>query len=441
MLITVYEFCEAVTQNMNDLIDQLTAISGRGGPSEREAWENSLPKLSKALASAQLYNSDIKDTHLYLGHLTLEYKLPSASAWCDAILLGNNRKSPQVLIMELKDWDTSSDEPGVSETLILHNGKLHLHPSEQVKGYTLYCSRFHSAVLENSAAVNGCVYFTRKSPIKPYKVPPHDNLVREFPIFNLMDEERDNAFSKFISSQIAYQDEQFAKKFEDGIYKQDRNILIQVAQNMKRSQDKPFELIDEQRKGYYLVLKAIDESTKKKDTKQVIIIEGPPGSGKSALAANLWIESALQHNKYGNIVFVTTSSSQKSNWCEVFNRTSQSFSGEFMILPANQYNPGLSPALVKRFREFGHKMDTDDWEENLRIYTKSGRKYRTPDNHHFISIVDEAHALINPVGHNLGFPRGWCPQAGPQVFHIIRASKISVFLLDVKQSFIYMETS
>jgi len=388
MLITVNEFCQAVSQNMNDLIDQLTVISGRGGPGERRAWEYSLPKLSKALASAQLYNSDIKDTHLYLGHLTLEYKLPSASAWCDAILLGNNTKSPQVLIIELKDWDTSSDDPGVSESLILHKGKPYLHPSEQVKGYTLYCSRFHSAVLEDSAAVNGCVYFTRNSPIDPYKVPPHDNLVKEFPIFNLTDEDQNNAFSKFISSRIAYPDEQFAIKFEDGIYKQDRNILIQVAQNMKQSQDKPFELIDEQRKGYYLVLKAIDESTKQKNKKQVIIIEGPPGSGKSALAANLWIESALQYNEYGNIVFVTTSSSQKSNWSEVFNRTSQLFSGKFMILPANQYNPGLSPALVKRFREFGHKMDADNWEENLKIFTKNGHKYRTPDNQHFISIVD-----------------------------------------------------
>ena len=76
-------------------------------------------------------------------------------------------------------------------------------------------------------------------------------------------------------------------------------------------------------------------------------------------------------------------------------------------------------------------LDRNDRPESIGIGGRDASEY----------AVDEAHALINPVGHNLGFPRGWCPQVGPQVFHIIRASKISVFLLDCKQSFRDSETT
>jgi hypothetical protein len=58
------------------------------------------------------------------------------------------------------------------------------------------------------------------------------------------------------------------------------------------------------------------------------------------------------------------------------------------------------------------------------------------ENHHFISVVDEAHALLNPIspvfsGNKFG---GWCLQMGPQAYHVIRQSQISVFLMDGRQS-------
>ena len=65
------------------------------------------------------------------------------------------------------------------------------------------------------------------------------------------------------------------------------------------------------------------------------------------------------------------------------------------------------------------------------------------ENHHFVSIVDEAHALINPIaeGFCTNKTAGWCMQMGPQAYHIIRQSQVSVFFMDGKQSFRDNETT
>lgn len=123
MLWTVEDFCNAVDINLNALVDSLTEETGRSSPEERKAWSHSLVPLSKALASAQEAADGIGRAQIYLGNVALEYRLPSASAWCDAVLLGQDRAgAPQVVIIELKHWQTEQDKSGPEEGLIIHKG-------------------------------------------------------------------------------------------------------------------------------------------------------------------------------------------------------------------------------------------------------------------------------------------------------------------------------
>ena len=442
MLFTVQEFCEYVSNHLNDLIDELAALTGRSTPAEQLAWQRSLPALSKVFSLAQQVNADVGSMHLSLGHMSLEYKLPGASAWCDAILLGqNSHGKKQVVIIELKDWDTSNDDRGMREGLIMHRGQQTLHPSDQVKGYSLYCQRFHSVVIDHNAQVSGCVFFSRKANIKSHTAAPNHNLTKEYPVFDISHAE---ALAKYLCGRIDTADEAFAHDFKSGVYKQDRNILRQVAEAMAGSAAAPFELLDEQRKGFHLVQAAVDEHAHSDGEKKVIVVHGPPGSGKSALAANLWIHCARHHGDNGNIVFVTTSSSQKTNWQATFENTGRDRLAQGMVLPANQFNPGLSGQRVKKIKdEYGDAMDYQHWRECINRFNEvfPELESRSPDNVHFLSIVDEAHALINPEGHRIGFASGWCLQAGPQAYHIIRSSQISVFLLDSEQSYRDNETT
>jgi hypothetical protein len=62
---------------------------------------------------------------------------------------------------------------------------------------------------------------------------------------------------------------------------------------------------------------------------------------------------------------------------------------------------------------------------------RSGSK----DDEFLVSIVDEAHALINPEYVEGVGQFGFATAFGPQAYHIMRSSVISVFLMDVRQGF------
>jgi len=444
MIMSIDNFCSAVMSDMNGLIDNLILNTGRNSHQEIESWQKSLPKISEVLTSVSVHLPQFGKTHIYLGHMILEYKLPMASAWCDVVLIGNNSsQKPNIVIIENKHWDTSNDTVSDIGCFINHMGRREGHPSEQVKGYVEYCKCFHSAILKHSASVSGCVFFSNATSIDVYRQKPNENLIINYPVFSIKEEEFKNTFPKYIIDKISTPNELFAIDFEKGIYKQDRNMVTQVAKALKEksAHSKPFVLLDKQRDAYNYIIYKLSKLKKPKKEKHVFIIKGPYGSGKSALAANLWIDSAEKYSDQGNIVFVTTSSSQSSNWEKIFTDNAGIFTGGFMVQKANDFNPGLTPAKVKQIRANGFTMDTNNFIENLQAFRSEGNTYKVPDNNHFLSIVDESHALINPVDHTIGFSSGWCLQAGPQAYHIIRASEVSIFLLHEDQSFRDTETT
>lgn len=82
----------------------------------------------------------------------------------------NEENRKEVIIVELKNYlENPNDAPGSYEGLMIHKGSVIKHPADQVKGYTEYCRRFHSVVLDEGAEVNGCVYFTQPIDLKPYR--------------------------------------------------------------------------------------------------------------------------------------------------------------------------------------------------------------------------------------------------------------------------------
>ncbi len=463
MIYTVKEFCGLVSRDLSGFINQLHRIPRVVSDREVAAWDASFRQVSAVLSLAMSKSPQIANVHVSTSNMMLEYKLPSASAWCDLVLLGRDKANkPQVLIIELKNWlKNQNDTPAKSEGLILHHGVPHQHPADQVKGYTEYCRRFHSTVQEYKATVDGCVYFTQDINLDPYIIHPNDILTTEYPLFNV---EMNNGLADYITNRIAEGDHTFADKFSKGYYLQDRNILLQVAQNLKNSSASPFVLLDEQRRGFYLVQHILKGRLLDKK-KEVIVVQGPPGSGKSAVAVNIWFDSVLKYvkdRKAGkeahNVVFVTTSSSQSHNWKHTFEINGGVYGANKMILRANDFNPGMNGSNIKsyinKFRYINpnyvieaannsESLDRNYWRDYLQLMKDQDGGIKYKDNQHFLAVVDEAHALINPNPQKYASnkPAGWCVQMGPQVYHIIRASQVSIFFLDSKQSFRDNETT
>ncbi|MEN9666158.1 MAG: hypothetical protein RLZZ326_2521, partial [Planctomycetota bacterium] len=442
MLIEVREFCRRVEGDLAGLIDELQDLTGRYGQQERRAWERSLPRLSVILAHRQLAS-----LHLHLGEsagMAIEYRLPASSSWCDAVLLGRGPDAPSVVIIEMKDWNTAGDRPGPREALVEHHGSLVLHPSDQVRGYAEYCRLFHSAVLSDRASVSGCVYFTQTTDLNPYRDGTHATLAAHYPLFSNTPGDVEGGLVPFIVSRLTMPDRDFAERFEQGTYQQDRNLIHQVSTAIQKSASPAFVLLDEQRRGFEECMRAIDRllAVSDPDEKLAVIIEGPPGSGKSVIAAQLWAALAGDTRIKGPIVVTTTSACQQSNWKTLFKSTGTA-AAKGIVKGANAYNPGLHGKQVKADREAGASITVEGWRDNLEHHAAQGRRNRVPDNSFAVSIVDEAHALIDPTAPNAKGvpPSGWSMHAGPQAWHIIRASRVSIFLMDGEQSYRDNETT
>lgn len=440
MLLTVSDFQEEVHANLPSLVDELRAETGRGGREEAQAWQSSLPKLADALGDPSL-----QPLHLYLGghgYLSLEYQLPAAASWCDVVMLGRGPTGPSAIIVELKHWVTRGDTPGPIEGLIQHDGNLVLHPSDQVRGYTEYCRRFHSTVQDAGAHVSGCVLFTRDYAVGAYGQVPNDQLVQDYPCFTCAEPAIREQWAPYVAHILTSADEEFAQAFVKGRYRQDRGFVRQIGEQIRSRSSGPFELLDHQRRALALVRAQLESTVlgKSKPRKQVIVIEGPPGSGKTVLAARIW--SGLVTDPRlpdGAAVLTTTSTAQTSNWAKLFETEGGSRAAGGVVKRATSYVPVSTQTVGRLRKKLGKTVVSNpaDWRANIQLLRDRGIPFQDGacNEQYLVSVVDEAHALINPELPEGRGQFGFAPTLGPLAWHIIRCSTVSIFLLDGRQGF------
>lgn len=438
MLLQISTFRDRVNNDMPTLIRELQTVTRRKTPEEEKAWRASLPQVAKAFS-----HESFADLHLYFGSqgaLSLEYNLPASSSWADLVLLGRHDQKPSAVVVELKHWNTKGDVPGPYEGLMDRHGMHHNHPSNQVAGYTEYIQRFHSTVQSNDAVVHGCVLFTLDKFYHTYTLAPNANLTREYPCFSAQRDGDADRLIEYFRTRLTEPDPEFAVEFEEGTYKQNRGFVAQVGAQVLDSSKSPFVLLDNQRFAFAEVNAAVQMAIvgKKRPKKTVVIVKGPPGSGKSVVAAKVW--ASLVTNpalKDGNVVVATTSTAQKSNWDHLF-ELAGGRGAKGAIETANTYTPlttGEFGALRKKYPDAFAK--EEKWRDNMEMIRGMDVEFRSGsrDDTYLVSIVDEAHALINPEENDGRGQFGFTTAFGPQAYHIMRASVISVFFLDEQQGF------
>lgn len=120
--------------------------------------------------------------------------------------------------------------------------------------------------------------------------------------------------------------------------------MAQIGAQILNPESSAFELLDNQRTAFALCRAVVNDAlvaSKSPTTpKKVIIITGPPGSGKSAIAARLWASLVTDPDlPDGDVVFTTTSMSQNSNWSHLFDQASGQPAAGGVVRKATAYSP------------------------------------------------------------------------------------------------------
>ena len=380
---TVQEFKDVVLANqISDTLAQNYASQLRKKPatSEKRAWDVSLRVLKDSLDYSGLLQNKI----------VIEYRLPYSERRIDALLFGTGEDdNDRIILIELKQWSNDS----VSDSDIEGNVRVKeyhhpvAHPSLQVQGYVVDLIDFKETFREEPKIdLNGCVYcHNYNKTVNPVLYSEKFSAaLTSYPLFS---KEDSKIFGNYLKERLASGvGSEVYKRFALSRILPSKKLLDHTHEMINKHQI--FNLIDDQISAYNTILDRAKKQAKSKE-KSVIIVKGGPGTGKSVIALEVMGELSRKGN---NVIHATGSSA--------FTKTLRSIVGK-----------GYKNA-EKRFKFFY-------------AFTNS------QDNEYDVIISDEAHR-IRKNSNDWGVPFMYKSKT-PQVDDLIRAAKVSVFLIDEHQ--------
>ena len=346
---------------------------------EFNSWKNSMQYMRGVLSDNEIPGNT---------GIAIEYNIPPTGCRIDFMMSGYGKNKSNVVIVELKQWDKATEVEqmdGIYKVNTFTGGGLRdvNHPSYQAMTYANLIKDYNESVQLKDINIVPCAY------LHNYYFENDDTLLS-----NNYKEYTDKA--PLFGHNDVIKLRNFIKKYiEDG---DDGNILYEIdygrIKPSKMLQDslakmlkgnKEFYMIDNQKIIYeYALRNAIDTVSSNK--KNVMIVRGGPGTGKSVLAINLLVEL---NNRNMTCFYVTKNAA-----------------------PRNVFSAKLRGNYTQTY--INH------------LFQGSGNFIDEDSNKLDVLIVDEAHRLNAKSGmfQNKG---------ENQIKEIINASKFSIFFIDENQ--------
>lgn len=268
----------ALRDDIEDVVSrQYRSMTGHGvGPSEIQAWKHSLLEMSKVLG-----DDEIPDD----AGVAIEYQLPQSSKRIDFVITGEDSSArTKVIIVELKQWSESRRSEKDAIVWARRGGRAGEcegpHPSYQAWSYAAYLQDFNAAVQDGAMTLQPCAYLHNHPRDGEIDHPHYRAHLERAPLFLARERAKLQAF---IREHVRHGDRKGALyAIENGRIRPSKLLIDSVAGLL---QGKPeFVLIDDQKVAHESILQADARATQKK---QVVIVQGGPGTGKSVIAINL----------------------------------------------------------------------------------------------------------------------------------------------------------
>ncbi|HKT31160.1 MAG TPA: DNA/RNA helicase domain-containing protein [Gammaproteobacteria bacterium] len=247
--------------------------------SEREvlAWRNSMHYMAHLLADEQLP----ADSNVYI-----EYSIPLTNKRVDFILTGQDaERTDTAVLVELKQWsDVQLTKKDAIVRTTLGGALVETsHPSYQVWTYAALIRDFNEAVREEGISLVPCAYLHNLDQRDVIEAPFYAEHLKKAPVFISNDSAK---LAAFLKKNIRYGDaNKLMYHIENGKIRPSRSLADALVSMMKGNQE--FLMIDDQKLVFETALDIAYHA--RKSGKQVLIVEGGPGTGKSVVAINLLV--------------------------------------------------------------------------------------------------------------------------------------------------------
>ncbi|MFZ3591354.1 DNA/RNA helicase domain-containing protein [Bacillus sp. DJP31] len=366
-------------QLVNNICNNYTDKIGRINEREVRSWDNSMQYMYRVLSDREIPDN---------AGVAIEFKIPHTSRRVDFLITGSDQDSRQsVVIVELKQWGSIEKIEG-KEAIVrtaMNKGLVETtHPSYQAWSYAALIKDYNENAQKEDMGLYPCAYlhnYLNLGDNDPLTDPIYDYYIEQAPVFVKGDA---GNLRSFIKRYIKFGDnKEILYKIENGRIRPSKSLQDSLSSMLQGNQE--FIMIDDQKVVYETALQLANEALRT-NTKQVLVVEGGPGTGKSVLAVNLLVETT---NRSMVSQYVTKNAA-----------------------PRNIY----ATKLKQNFRK-GHI-------DNL--FKGSGSYINAPANEFDVLIIDEAHRLNEKSGlfSNLG---------ENQIKEVMNASKLSIFFIDERQ--------
>jgi len=349
-------------------------LYGNPGESQIRAWRNSLTALARVVGKVDLDASGVG----------VELRLPSNNRRIDASFVARDSSGdPHVVLVELKQWETAA--PSMNPDNVLVGGQEKLHPSAQVAAYADYLQAAHSAFTEHDFRLSACSYLHNMQACNSVGIRglEYAGVLHQAPMFTADDE---GLLTDYLFDRLEGGDGMaLLPTLVKGRHSPSKKLIDGVARALDGQP--MWTMIDEQRLAYNLVKGHVARAVATGE-KATVIVVGGPGTGKSVIAVHLLVDLGRQYR----VAHSTASKAFTLNLRAVGGRGAES--------------------LFCWNKDFAHRV--------------------TEENSLDVLIVDEAHRVR--LTSNTRWTKGEARSSIPQANELIRAARISVFLLDEQQN-------
>ncbi|MCA0239332.1 MAG: DUF2075 domain-containing protein [Proteobacteria bacterium] len=268
----------ALRDDIEDIVSrQFVSVTGHTvGRSEMHAWKHSLLEMAKVLQDEEIPPS---------AGVGIEYQLPQTAKRIDFVITGEDAQArPSVIIVELKQWSESRHSDKDAIVWARRGGRAAEtegpHPSYQAWSYAALLQDFNAAVQDGQMALQPCAYLHNHPRDGEIDHPAYRDHIERAPLFLRRERAKLQAF---IRQHVRHGDRKGTLyAIENGRIRPSKMLADSVAGLL---QGKPeFVLIDDQKVVFETILQ-MDQRAEQR--KQVVIVQGGPGTGKSVLAVNL----------------------------------------------------------------------------------------------------------------------------------------------------------